>query len=47
LIVDGLWNLIEANRAAALLWDGVDRELLEPPINSHHSRASAWAPAKY
>jgi transcriptional regulator with XRE-family HTH domain len=33
LIVDGLWNLIEANRAAALLWDGVDPELLEPPIN--------------
>jgi transcriptional regulator with XRE-family HTH domain len=22
LIVDGLWNLIEANQAAALLWDG-------------------------
>ena len=33
LIVDGLWNLIESNRAAALLWDGVDPELLEPPIN--------------
>jgi transcriptional regulator with XRE-family HTH domain len=33
LIVDGLWNLIEANRAAELLWDGVDPELLEPPIN--------------
>jgi transcriptional regulator with XRE-family HTH domain len=33
LIVDGLWNLIEANRAAALLWDGVDPALLEPPIN--------------
>jgi transcriptional regulator with XRE-family HTH domain len=33
LIVDGLWNLIEANEAAALLWDGVDPELLEPPIN--------------
>src|SRR5919106_3323687 len=33
LIVDGLWNVIEANRAAALLWDGVDPELLEPPIN--------------
>ena len=33
LIVDGLWNLIEANRAASLLWDGVDPELLEPPIN--------------
>jgi transcriptional regulator with XRE-family HTH domain len=33
LIVDGLWNLIEANRAASLLWDGVAPELLEPPIN--------------
>jgi transcriptional regulator with XRE-family HTH domain len=33
LIVDGLWNLIEANGAASLLWDGVDPELLEPPIN--------------
>jgi transcriptional regulator with XRE-family HTH domain len=33
LIVDGLWNLIEANAAASLLWDGVDRALLEPPIN--------------
>jgi transcriptional regulator with XRE-family HTH domain len=33
LIVDGLWNLIEANPAASLLWDGVDAALLEPPIN--------------
>jgi transcriptional regulator with XRE-family HTH domain len=33
LIVDGLWNLIDANPAAALLWDGVDAALLEPPIN--------------
>jgi transcriptional regulator with XRE-family HTH domain len=33
LIVDGLWNLVEANRAAPLLWEGVDPELLEPPIN--------------
>jgi transcriptional regulator with XRE-family HTH domain len=33
LIVDGLWNLIEANRAAELLWDGVDPDLLDPPIN--------------
>src|SRR4029453_4800154 len=33
LIVDGLWNLIESNRAASLLWEGVDLELLEPPIN--------------
>ena len=29
LIVDGLWNLIEARCAASLLWDGVDPELLE------------------
>ena len=33
LIVDGLWNLIEANSAATLLWDGVDPALLDPPIN--------------
>ena len=33
LIGDGLWNLTEANGAASLLWDGVDPELLEPPIN--------------
>jgi transcriptional regulator with XRE-family HTH domain len=33
LIVDGLWNLIEANDAASLLWEGVDPELLEPPVN--------------
>jgi transcriptional regulator with XRE-family HTH domain len=33
LIVDGLWNLIEANRAAELLWEDVDPKLLEPPIN--------------
>jgi transcriptional regulator with XRE-family HTH domain len=33
LIVDGLWNLIDANRAASLLWEGVDPKLLEPPIN--------------
>jgi transcriptional regulator with XRE-family HTH domain len=33
LIVDGLWNVIDANRAASLLWDGVDPALLEPPIN--------------
>jgi transcriptional regulator with XRE-family HTH domain len=33
LIVDGLWNVIEANRAASLLWDGVDPALLEPPVN--------------
>ena len=33
LIVDGLWNLIDANPAASLLWDGVDPALLEPPLN--------------
>ncbi|HMG25953.1 MAG TPA: helix-turn-helix transcriptional regulator [Acidimicrobiia bacterium] len=33
LIVDGLWNLIEANAATSLLWDGVDPDLLKPPVN--------------
>jgi transcriptional regulator with XRE-family HTH domain len=33
LIVDGLWNLIDANPAASLLWEGVDPALLEPPVN--------------
>ncbi|HET6737634.1 MAG TPA: helix-turn-helix transcriptional regulator [Kribbella sp.] len=33
LIVDGLWNLIDANAAASLLWEGVDPELLKPPMN--------------
>jgi transcriptional regulator with XRE-family HTH domain len=33
LIVDGLWNLIEANPAASLLWEGAEAALLEPPIN--------------
>jgi transcriptional regulator with XRE-family HTH domain len=33
LVVDGLWNLVEANAAASLLWDGVDPALLEPPVN--------------
>jgi transcriptional regulator with XRE-family HTH domain len=33
LIVDGLWNLIEANPAASLLWEGVEPALLQPPIN--------------
>jgi len=33
VVVDGLWNLIEANAAASLLWDGADPTLLEPPIN--------------
>jgi hypothetical protein len=43
LIVDGLWNLIEANRAASLLWAGVDPELLEPPINMLASRCTRAA----
>ncbi|WP_370615149.1 helix-turn-helix domain-containing protein [Mumia sp. Pv 4-285] len=33
LIVDGLWNLVDANDAASLLWRGVDPELLKPPLN--------------
>jgi transcriptional regulator with XRE-family HTH domain len=33
LIVDGLWNLIEANDAASLLWEGLDPAMLEPPVN--------------
>ena len=33
LVVDGLWNLVDSNAAAALLWDGVDPALLEPPVN--------------
>jgi transcriptional regulator with XRE-family HTH domain len=33
LIVDGLWNLIDANPAASILFEGVDPAQLEPPIN--------------
>jgi transcriptional regulator with XRE-family HTH domain len=33
LIVDGLWNLVDANPTVSLLWDGVDPALLEPPVN--------------
>jgi transcriptional regulator with XRE-family HTH domain len=33
VIVDGYWNLLEHNKPAELLWDGVDEALLEPPIN--------------
>ena len=33
LVVDGLWNLVDHNPAAGLLWDGVDPALLEPPVN--------------
>jgi hypothetical protein len=32
-VVDGLWNRIEANSAASLLWERVDPALLEPPVN--------------
>jgi transcriptional regulator with XRE-family HTH domain len=37
LIVDGLWNLIEANQAAALLWDGST-----PSCSSPRSTCCAW-----
>lgn len=33
LVVDRTWNLLAANAAAALLTDGVDPALLEPPVN--------------
>ena len=33
LVVHGLWNLIEANPVASLLWDGVEPALLRPPVN--------------
>jgi transcriptional regulator with XRE-family HTH domain len=33
LVVDGRWNLLEANDAAAVLVAGVDPALLEPPLN--------------
>ena len=34
VIVDRLWNIVETNRAAALLTHGVDPTLLVPPINA-------------
>jgi transcriptional regulator with XRE-family HTH domain len=33
VIVDGYWNLLEHNKPAELLWDGVDEALLDPPVN--------------
>src|SRR5439155_12203745 len=34
VLVDGSWNLVGANRAAALLTDLVDPALLTPPVNA-------------
>jgi hypothetical protein len=45
LIVDGLWNLIEANPAVSLLWDGADEALLEPPINMLRLARASRRPA--
>ena len=33
VIVDRHWNIITANRATAILTDGIDRTLMEPPVN--------------
>ena len=33
LVVDGAWEMLAANRAVALLVEGVAPELLEPPLN--------------
>src|SRR5690349_17996177 len=33
IVVDARWDLVAANAAAALLWDGVDPALLRPPVN--------------
>jgi transcriptional regulator with XRE-family HTH domain len=33
LVVDRHWGLVAGNRAVAVLTDGVDPELLEPPVN--------------
>jgi transcriptional regulator with XRE-family HTH domain len=33
LVVNAHWELVAANSAADLLWDGVDAELLTPPVN--------------
>jgi transcriptional regulator with XRE-family HTH domain len=33
LVVNAHWELVAANTAADLLWDGVDPRLLTPPIN--------------
>ena len=33
IVVDARWDLVAANAAAGLLWDGVDPGLLRPPVN--------------
>jgi transcriptional regulator with XRE-family HTH domain len=33
VLVDGLWNMLAANRAVAMLTELVDPELLAPPVN--------------
>jgi transcriptional regulator with XRE-family HTH domain len=33
LVVDRRWDLIEANAAADVFFDGIDEELLRPPVN--------------
>jgi transcriptional regulator with XRE-family HTH domain len=33
IVVDARWDLVAANAAADLLWDGVDPGLLRPPVN--------------
>ena len=33
LVVDGEWNLVDANRGFALFTEGCAHELLEPPVN--------------
>lgn len=33
IVVDARWDLVAANAAADLLWDGVDPRLLAPPVN--------------
>jgi transcriptional regulator with XRE-family HTH domain len=33
IVVDARWDLVAANAAAGLLWDGVDPGLLTPPVN--------------
>jgi MmyB-like transcription regulator ligand binding domain len=43
LIVDGLWNLIEANPAASLLWEGVDSALLHRRSTCSGSRRTRAA----
>ena len=43
LIVDGLWNLIDANRAAALLWDGSTPSSSSPRSTCSGSRSTPAA----